>query len=215
MTEAVFFGARVLTGGILVVAIAGKARDFRSFQSAVRAFDVVPRSWERRLALTVICGEVVAALLLTTRESAVVGLCLAIVLLTAFAAAIVRVLARGGVVACGCFGSSTVPIGGMHVVRNAVIACAGVAGVVAGTRPGGEPLDAAQLGLVSAFAVTGAVLCVLMDQLLAISTPAGATAARRSSTQRHPAAAPGRITGRVPMSATPTTERNHRAQSTR
>lgn len=177
IVEVVFLGVRMFVGGILIVAVLAKARDLGSFRSTVRAFRVVPRGWERSLTSGLLVAESAAAAMLVVRPLAVFGLGLAVVLIMAFTAGMVRLLLRGESVACGCFGVSTTPIGMMHVVRNAVISATGVTGVFAGALSEGAPVATQVFGLVSLFAGAGVVLVLILDRLLEVpsSMPARVT----------------------------------------
>ncbi|MGL5862995.1 MAG: MauE/DoxX family redox-associated membrane protein [Phycicoccus sp.] len=185
--EMVFVGARLLIGGVLLLAAVGKLRDLGAFRASIRGFRVVPRGQERPLALGVVVVEIVAVLLLVVRGSAFVGLGVAAALLTAFAAGMVRVLARGDLVACGCFGRSTTPISRIHLWRNGVLVVVSIGGLAAGLVSGGAPLDAAALLVTAAFAAAAIGMLVLFDQLLAISSAGPEPTDARTPTSLSPA----------------------------
>ncbi|MCO1657172.1 MauE/DoxX family redox-associated membrane protein [Pseudonocardia humida] len=170
VAEAVFLVARVVVGGMFLVALVSKARDLPSFRTAVRGFGVVPRRLERPVVAAVLGAEAAVVLLLVGRSSAAVGLGAAALLLTAFATGMARVLARGDRVPCGCFGRSTAPIGRAHVWRNGLLAGAAVTGLVAGASSHAR-LDGPVLLVVSLFAAAVVVVLVLSDQLLAVPEP--------------------------------------------
>jgi hypothetical protein len=190
--EGINLGIRLFIGGVLVIAAVGKLRNIRSFVLTVRSFRIVSRRWERLLAWTVVLAEIVTALLLAIHDWSAVGLCLAVLLMGAFTVAMLTVLARGERVACGCFGSSTVLIGKMHIVRNSFIILVAIVGIVASVTSDDTPVGASVFGIASAFAAFGVVLLVLLDQLLAIPVPrktsvpaAGRTHVKNRAFQSH------------------------------
>jgi len=95
-----------------------------------------------------------------------VGLAVAVALLVAFAAGTARVVARGDRVPCGCFGRSSAPISRAHVGRNALLAAASAAGLVAGLTSAAEPLDGPVLLVLALFSAAVVAVLVLSDQLL-------------------------------------------------
>lgn len=190
--EGINLGIRLFIAGVLVIAAVGKLRNIRSFVLTVRSFRIVSRRWERLLAWTVVLAEIVTALLLAIPAWSAVGLCLAVLLMGAFTVAMLTVLARGERVACGCFGSSTVLIGKMHIVRNSLIILVAIVGIVTSVTSDDTPVGAWEFGIASAFAIFGVILLVLLDQLLAIpvsrktSVPAaGRTHVKNRTFQSH------------------------------
>jgi len=126
---------------MFLVALVSKLRDLPSFRATLRGFRVVPRRLEWPVASAVLGAEAAVVLLVVARPSAAVGLAVAVALLVAFAAGMARVVARGDRVPCGCFGRSSAPISRAHVGRNALLAAASAAGLVAGLTSAAEPLD--------------------------------------------------------------------------
>ncbi len=169
--EAVFLVVRLVVGGMFLVALVSKLRDLPSFRATLRGFRVVPRRLERPVASAVLGAEAAVVLLVVARPSAAVGLAVAIVLLVAFATGMARVIARGDRVPCGCFGRSTAPISRAHVGRNALLAAASAAGLVAGLTSGSEPLDGPVLLVLSLFSAAVIAALVLSDQLLTVAEP--------------------------------------------
>ncbi len=193
VAEAVLLVVRLVVGGMFLVALVAKLRDLPSFRSAVRGFRVVPRHLERPVAVAVLGAEAAVVLLLLVRATAVLGLALAAVLLVAFATGMARVVARGDRVPCGCFGRSAAPIGRAHVVRNALLATASAAGLVAGLAPGAEPLDGPVLLVLSLFSLAVVGVLLLSDQLLAVAEPP-----RRPAPPRRPEPLPHRPPADIP-----------------
>jgi hypothetical protein len=171
LTEAAFLVVRLVAGAVFLVALVGKARDLGAFRSAVRGFRVVPRRWERPVALAVLGAEAVVVLLLVVRSTAAVGLAGAALLLSAFAVGMVRVLARGERVACGCFGRSSAPVSAAGVGRNALLALGCAAGAAAGLASDAVPLDGPVLLVAALFAAALVALLLLSDLLLGGARP--------------------------------------------
>lgn len=177
--EAFLLVVRVVVGVVFLVALVGKLRDPASFRSALRGFRVVPRHLERPTAFVVLATEAAVVLLLLVRASAPVGLALAAVLLTGFAAGMARVVARGDRVPCGCFGRSAAPIGRAHIARNALLATASAAGAVAGLAPPAAPLHGPVLLVLPLFALALVAVLLLTDQLLSVPEPPRRSEPRR------------------------------------
>lgn len=180
VAEGFLLVVRVVVGGMFLVALAGKLRDLPSFRSSLRGFRVVPRHLERPVASAVLAAEAAVVLLVLLRATAPAGLALAVVLLVAFAVGMVRVLARGDRVPCGCFGRSTAPITRAHVVRNALLATAAAVGAVVGLVTAPEPLDGPVLLVLTLFSTAVIAVLVLSDQLLGAVEPP-----RRPEPRRH------------------------------
>ena len=180
VAEGFLLVVRLVVGGMFLVALAGKLRDLPSFRSSLRGFRAVPRHLERPVAAAVLAAEVAVVVLVLLRSTAAFGLALAVVLLVAFATGMLRVLARGDRVPCGCFGRSTAPITRAHVVRNALLATAAAAGAVVGLAAGPEPLDGPVLLVLSLFSAAVIAVLLLSDQLLGVAEPP-----RRPEPRRH------------------------------
>ncbi|KAB2345500.1 MauE/DoxX family redox-associated membrane protein [Actinomadura rudentiformis] len=168
--EYVAFGARGLICLIFVVSAFGKVRDRAAFTEFTRTTRILLGAALRRREVSrpaatwtgrvVVAAEIAAALLVLFPVTAAAGLGVAAVLLGAFSVAMVAAL-RGGVsTSCRCFGASTAPIGRRHVVRNVLLICAAVAGLVAASAAGSPPLA----GMVIT-AVAVAVVALLMIRL--------------------------------------------------
>lgn len=155
------------------IAFAGKARGFAEFADSVRQMRVLPAglagpaAWSVLLAEGVVCG----VLPLPFAWTGLVGFALAGLLLGAFAVGILLSLRKGTRAPCRCFGASTTPLGGRHVMRNLVLTGICIAGVVA--SPAGSPgLGAGTLlggfcGLLIGVAVTA------LDDLVSLLRPLG------------------------------------------
>jgi len=166
----VVLSVRCLLGAVFLTSAFTKLRNRRAFEEFTRTVRQLgaPRGLVKAVALAVAISEASIPSLLVSPAPLVtgIGLGLAIVLLGAFVAGILRTLRRGTAVPCRCFGSSTTPLGRRHVVRNALLTAAaatGLVGVITGApnapTAGGAVL-AAVVGLV------GAVLVVMFDDVV-------------------------------------------------
>jgi hypothetical protein len=78
-------GCRALLGLVLAIAVVGKLRGRAEFARSVRQMNVLPPFLTRPVAAAVVVGELgtVLALAVPTRESGLIGFCLAGALLSA------------------------------------------------------------------------------------------------------------------------------------
>ena len=104
MKEWLGLPARLVTGGVWIVAGAVKLPDPYASVQAVRAYEVLPASWAETVGYLLPVVEVVIGLALVlgllTRGAAVASA----LLLVVFIAGIASVWARGMEIDCGCFG---------------------------------------------------------------------------------------------------------------
>ncbi len=109
--------AAVVLGAVFVVAGAAKLADGAAWPSRAAAMGV-----PRQVARLVPWWELVLGALLVVGAGRPWPALAAAATLLAFTAAIVRLLATGRRPVCACFGVwSARPLGGRHVVRNAVL----------------------------------------------------------------------------------------------
>ncbi|MFF8957136.1 MauE/DoxX family redox-associated membrane protein [Streptomyces sp. NPDC014894] len=184
----VVLACRILLFGVFLAALVGKVRGraaFREFAASIVALRLLPARASRAVAIAVTAAEAVIAALLVPNATAPLGLALAVLLLLAFTAGIVLALRRGRSAPCRCFGASVTPLGPVHVVRNLLLAAAGVAGLTAAVAgaAGGLPPHAAGGAVASVAALVILLLVVRLDDLVALfapAPPAGAVRANRS-----------------------------------
>lgn len=126
-----FYFARLVLLLVFAVAVASKVGQRTAFDSFVVALSKLaatgPRlsSW---LALGIIAGE--AATVTALLAVPVAGFCLALGLLTVFAAAITRGVLAKRATSCACFGSSGEELGWSHLVRNGLLIGIAAAGLL-------------------------------------------------------------------------------------
>ncbi|MEU7133662.1 MauE/DoxX family redox-associated membrane protein [Streptomyces sp. NPDC046261] len=176
---------RCLIGGMFLISAAGKlagARAFGAFADSLRDMRLFPAARVRPLAVLVVAAECLVCVLLAVpvRPVAAVGFVVAAGLLLAFAGAVAVVAARGTRTSCRCFGTSSVPLGPRHVVRNVLLAAVAAAGAAA-TRATGHTRPAGLVLAALAGLLLGGLVAVLDDILglfQSLDTPGAAVTAR-------------------------------------
>lgn len=165
----------------------GRSRaSFVAFAASVRDLTARPRRVSHSLAVSVIVAEATVALLVVVPGLHTAGFVLALILLAAFTAALVRALLRGERPSCRCFGSASAQIGLRTVVRNLLLGAAAVTGAVAGTLADASSAGAVDTrGTVLAI-VAGAVaagLIVAIDDIVELFSPATSSVTSLSKTR--------------------------------
>lgn len=122
------FAARVLLGTTFLLAGLSKMRDRRSLPGDIEAFTGLPPRLAGGLAVGLPVVELALAGWLLTGLADALTFGLAVALLLAFTAVVLRNMAAGRRVSCACFGSrGDRPVGPLEVVRNlALLSVAGV-----------------------------------------------------------------------------------------
>ncbi|WP_425576998.1 MauE/DoxX family redox-associated membrane protein [Streptomyces kunmingensis] len=163
-------------------------RSFRLFLESVGNMPLVPPTGVRLVALGVIFAEISILVLLLWPSAAAqaVAFLVAAGLLAVFALSIAVAIRRGATTPCRCFGSSAVPLGMRHLLRNLVLA--GFAGL--GTRLVLDPGEPMHPGGAVIAAVSGAVLAALiaaLDDIVELYRPAFGFSGHRPKAGRwHP-----------------------------
>ncbi|MEV0263670.1 MauE/DoxX family redox-associated membrane protein [Streptomyces sp. NPDC050617] len=173
------FGIRILIGTVFLAAAVGKTAgrgSFAAFAASLGRLNVVPRTATRTVAVAVAAAEwSVCLLILTPAAPAFVvglGLALAAALLTVFAAAIARVVARGTSEVCRCFGSgSTTPLGVPHLVRNLLLAGFAVVTMSTTLLDGTAPARPAGLAVAAAAGLLAGGCVAALDSIVALFRP--------------------------------------------
>lgn len=154
--------ARLALAAIFAAAALGKLADRAAFAAAVERFGL-PRRIAGPLGLLLPLAELaIAASLLPVATARWAALAAAAVL-AAFCAAIVRVVARGEVVDCNCFGSlGSGAVGRGTLVRNGVLVAVAGFVAIASWNDGGASAFAWIGGHVALAAVAGAIAAVTL-----------------------------------------------------
>ena len=167
-------GLRCLIGAVFLASfcgkVAGRAR-MESFHASVRDLRVLPAALHLPVSFAVVAGEFVVCgtLAVPDRRVNAVGLALGAGLLVAFAAAVGVALRRGNRTSCGCFGPSTTPLGVRHIVRNAVLAVAAIAGAATLTGSGPVQSSGAVVAVLTGLLIGG--LVAVLDDILDLFQP--------------------------------------------
>ena len=110
-------GIRILLGGILVWAGAGKLLQTSSFAADIARYQIMPDGLSIVIASALPMMEVGLGLCLLSATCLLPALTTTAVLLLAFLLAQISVMARGLTISCGCFGSDS-PVGTMSIIRT-------------------------------------------------------------------------------------------------
>ncbi len=130
------------------------------------------------VAAVVALGELAVVVLVAVPVLARAGMALAGLLLVAFTVAIGAVLRRGTRTACRCFGGSSTPLSGVHLVRNAVLLAVVAIGIVLGPGDPGR-VEPAGLTVAAVTAVVVGVVVTRLDDIVDLFRPAPLTPVRR------------------------------------
>jgi hypothetical protein len=146
---------RLVFGVVFAVSLLGKTRSRGRYAEFVAAVPgLAPGLPVRPAAAAVIAGEAIVVVAMVLPGTAAVGFAVAALLLIAFTAGIVQAVRRRQSVSCQCFGSSTVPVGPAHVVRNGFLLLVAAAGLLGALGPGRGQLSP---GVLVSAVLTGAV----------------------------------------------------------
>ena len=149
--------SRLFLASVLAVSGVAKASDFSRTRRAVTDFGAPERA-SLPVALLLVLTEMVIAVALVPSSTAHLAGVGAAALLLAFIAATALAISRGRAPDCHCFGNlHTAPVGWRMVVRNVAFLSLALFIAIAGWRAGG-PSATAWVGRLSAIAVVG--LCV-------------------------------------------------------
>ncbi|HEY1486766.1 MAG TPA: MauE/DoxX family redox-associated membrane protein [Micromonosporaceae bacterium] len=170
---------RVALGTVFLVAAAGKARPvtFRAFVASLDAVRPLRRRLGRAAAGAVVAVEalIVEALIvvaLIVPVAVVAGYLLAVAALSTFTVVAVAAMGRGERLRCRCFGADAGPIGRTQVVRNILLAAAGLGGLAAHVTAGAAPgVNTAGLVLAVAVGLAAGGIAVHLDDLVYLFTP--------------------------------------------
>ncbi|MEV7519881.1 MauE/DoxX family redox-associated membrane protein [Streptomyces sp. NPDC091371] len=130
-SSAVLIGCQVFIGVVFLTSFAGKVRTparYADFRTA--AGELAPWLPAKAAAPAVVAAEAAAVVLVGLPATAPAGFAVAIALLLAFTAAILVAVRRRRRVLCQCFGTSSVPVGPVHVLRNLILLAGAGAGAV-------------------------------------------------------------------------------------
>ncbi|MCX4400010.1 hypothetical protein OG887_44160 (plasmid) [Streptomyces sp. NBC_00053] len=165
--------ARSLIGTVFLISSLSKARSrgaYRDFANSLAQMRLVPLALEGLAARVVVIAEFAVWVLLAvpTAQTAWMGQFLAVGLLAAFAVGISQTMGQRSPVTCRCFGVSSTPVGGWHIVRNALLASVALSCLLVPASSSvslGKAMVAALVGLVMG------LLTTVLDEIFALFQP--------------------------------------------
>jgi Methylamine utilisation protein MauE len=170
----VLVACRALLLVVFATSAFGKVRGrpaWSGFLQSVRDLRLVPARWVDAVAVTVVGGEAAVVLLLAVPATAAVGFALAGALFATFTVAIIVTLRRGVTAARRCFGSTALPLGRRHELRNGLLLTVAALGALSRSAPPSSPHPS---GLVVAVAsgLIGAAFLMFFDEIVELFAPA-------------------------------------------
>jgi hypothetical protein len=179
---AVHMGLITVLWLVFAVSTVGKLRAWRGFVASLQPLGLLPGRLvpATAVAVAVAAAEVTVLLGLSAAVAGVFdlvptgpvvrlgGLVTAAALLGVLTGGIALALRRGTSAPCACFGASTRPLGGRHLVRNCVLLLVAAGALV---TPAGPVVPAGAL-LGAAAGALVAVLLVRLDDLVELLAPA-------------------------------------------
>lgn len=162
--------SRFVVGITFFLSAWGKARAVPAFQQAILRFQILPKWLVQPFAYLMIGGEFLTVLLVALGGNWTwAGLALAILLLLAFTAALLSVLARKLVTSCNCFGSSQKQISSYDVCRNTGFILCALGGWGAYSTAGvNQTLSLAEAGLTGLAALGFVLLLTNIQEIVEI-----------------------------------------------
>ena len=168
---------RLVLAGVFGLSAFGKLRStaaFAAYQHAVMELGRVPRRFLRAASRALVVLEVLIAVAVLVRPTALAALVLIPVVLTVFTAALARAIRADLAVVCACFGSADRPVGTSQLARNAALIAVALAALAARLAWPAEPTEVSAGGLLvcllGALVAAGAV--ALWDDLAELLRPA-------------------------------------------
>ncbi|NUS15088.1 MAG: hypothetical protein HOY69_27455 [Streptomyces sp.] len=158
---------RLLLTGVFGAAAVAKAFGFRDFTDSLRTLGGVrirSARTARAAGALLIAAELLAAGLLPAAPTARLGAALTELLLIGFVVVIAVSMRSRNRAACACFGSGGSTLGPVHIVRNAVLAAAGLAVLL--RAPAAESAGRTACAVLAAAVVTA--LVARLDDLVAL-----------------------------------------------
>ncbi|GHA82261.1 methylamine utilization protein MauE [Streptomyces tendae] len=176
----VIVSSQVLLVLVFLCSVTGKLRSptaYRAFRLSVAQLAPPLRRRTKAAAPLVIAAEAAVAVALVVPASVAVGFAGAACLLVGFALALAGVLRREEHAACHCFGGSE-PVAPRHVVRNVLLVCVALTGLVGRSLTEAAAGSSAGLLLAAGVGVLLALFTVVLDDLAHLFGPVDAEEAR-------------------------------------
>ncbi|WP_329080242.1 MauE/DoxX family redox-associated membrane protein [Streptosporangium sp. NBC_01469] len=179
---------------VFLVSAASKLRSgqaLRAFATSLVSMLAVRGDRALPIAITLTAAEAVVVVLLAVPPTRDAGFAAATALLVVLTSGVAVVLARGGAEPCRCFGASSTPLSGRHLIRNLLLTAVALAGLIGPDDRHPSPWSVAVL---LAGGLAG-LLVTLLDDLVALFAPAP-TSLRRPDGVRSRGRGPARTAGR-------------------
>ncbi|BAU87942.1 hypothetical protein SLA_7076 [Streptomyces laurentii] len=152
--SAIVAGCQVFIGVVFLISFIGKVRTRERYADFVKAAGELAAGLPAKAsAPMVVAAEAAIVILVAIPATAVAGFVLASALLLAFTASILVAVRRRRRVLCQCFGTSSVPVGPVHVLRNLVLPAGAATGAVLSTSSSASPNPTALVTVVLCAAV--------------------------------------------------------------
>lgn len=167
-------GTRCLLGSVFFISSLSKvagSKAYRAFTASVRELRLLPSRLVGSAALLVVFTEffVWGVLAVPHALAAFIGFTVAATALAVFAAAIFTAVHQGVRAPCRCFGTSSVPLGIRHAVRNVALAVVAVVGLA--FVPASHPANGIGLALSVLGGLLLGVLIAMFDSIYELFQP--------------------------------------------
>lgn len=167
--------AQVAVAVVFASAFAGKVRNSRSrraFAESLTETGLIPRWLATPVTTAILASELVLPFLIIWPGTRLLGLVGSLVLSSTFLIGVTAVVLRGKSASCQCFGTTAMPFGWRHVVRNAILVAIVGGGLLLLLPDKGMSSD---LGMAIPGATAGVFLGLLLvtfDQIVELFAPA-------------------------------------------
>jgi hypothetical protein len=154
----------VAIAAVFGLSAGGKLRRLAAFERSLAGLRLFSARWSARVARLVVTLEVIIVLAFVTGRTEIAFL-LAGALLTAFTAIIAWTMRNGVDAVCQCFGFGTSRFSLAHLVRNALLTSAAIAGLLGGFHD--EALNQVGVAVAAVSGLVAAIVISAMDDILA------------------------------------------------
>lgn len=176
-------GIRSLVGMVFLISFSSKIASraaFAEFFASVRGMEAVPSTliWPTAVATTAMEAAIVVLVAIPAYSAQLTGLAISAGLLAAFNVVILKSIRRGTRTKCGCFGTSSAPLGYHHLIRNTGLIIASLVGL---TFLSSGPIEDPGGSLVAlAAGVTLGTMVTKSEQLIELFMPIAAVSEPKS-----------------------------------
>jgi hypothetical protein len=182
----VSLACRVLLGIVFVVSVVSKVhsrRAWRSYCSWLAGLPLRPLA-RRGVPADLVVAESAVVVLVAMPFAAAAGLVAGSALCLALTIGLFTAVRRGSRQPCHCFGSSSEPLGGQHVARNALLFASAVTGSACAVAASTRSLGWAEAALCVLGGMTGAILIIFLGDIAGLIMPAAPPVSGSAPMQR-------------------------------